>query len=164
MNSKILTSIPLTLYAGEHESESGSTEYGGIVYLVERPVGKLKKDLSAKTKIIKAHSFGRPEDFKWIGCSIAESLNNDSELRNLLYGRLASKQEGKIKIYPGNPKVDRYGRIRAGRGNAFTVEIHVAKAEKCRAVTNQLSSVFPSEEDFQVYDRIAKHIKEYKPS
>ncbi len=108
-------------------------------YLVEATVEGSEDKLEAKGTAVKRKEFIRRRvvDFKWEGKELAQALNNDVELKRLL---VSPHRSPTLKIEPNR------------RGYPY---VRIAQ-------TNwhyRVRSAFPSYRDFEIYDRIGKHIR-----
>lgn len=120
-------------------------------YVVQAKVKGLESKLKAKVKPIKEGFLSREVvDFNWEGRELAQLLNADSTLRNMLL-REGLNQLPNMEVRPHEkhqciritkqPKIREY--TKAGFGSIQTV----GRKE------------FPTREDFEIYDRIAQHIR-----
>ena len=116
-----------------------------LVILDKSPARKAKKEVKANYKAIKQNKKlglfgGKVTDIKWVGNRIADSLNQDMELRT----KLVTAKEGfeHIKIKP------------AGK-SAVDIEIVLPPTSVGLAELGNMTRHFSS------YDRIAKHVREY---
>lgn len=125
----------------DHHSQTHSNPRGGSHttyfydshYYVYGSVEGLEGKLKAEAKPVKKGFFNREiVDYKWGGEELAQRLNADSELKSML--------------------------LREGLG-----EIRIDHIQKLPSVgihgENTKEKVFPRKEAFEVYDRIAQHIR-----
>lgn len=136
-----------------HMDAEGDVQYLEYLYhyVVQAKVKGLESKLKAEVKSIKKGFLSREVvDFKWEGRELAQLLNADSTLRNMLL-REGLNQLPKIEIRPHEkhqciritkqPKTREY--TKAGSGSIQTL----GRKE------------FPTREAFEIYDRIAQHIR-----
>ena len=133
-------------------------DYGhGFVYIVERDIGDAEDDFKAKTKIIRKGLFRKPVDFRWIGGPIADTLNQDIELKKSLYdevGLTRPKEFDEVK----KRSFWRFGDIQIKPGEDI-VKIYAPEIW-WTAGSNPPVSTFPSLHGIRAYDKIAKYIRE----
>ena len=105
-------------------------------YVVQAKVNGLEDRLKAKLEVVRK-GFLRREvvDFKWRGRELAQVLNGDANLRDTRYGSLEIKPDKKHQ----------------------RVRIREISAIRLYYATPELA--FPTIEAFEVYDRIAQHIR-----
>jgi hypothetical protein len=136
----------------------GDLDLGRLVYLyhfiVRTDVEGLERALRADIKLITKGLFSRKAaDFKWEGQELAQRLNFDSQLRNML--------------------------LKNGSDQLPIIEVRADRANKCVRITRTppipkwtygptgreaaslltVGREFPTRGEFEVYDRIAHHIR-----
>jgi hypothetical protein len=129
-------------------SSEGTSELSRIFYrykyAVKAKVGNLEDELKAEVKPIKK-GFPTSEivDYNWEGGELAQLLNADSELKNMLLGLGAPH----LMVIPN--KKDQYvGITPIVSSTAFLIhDMTVGR------------KAFPTREAFEAYDRIAQHIR-----
>jgi hypothetical protein len=126
----------------------GTSEAGRIFYrykyAVKAKVGNLEDELKAEVKPIKK-GFPTSEivDYNWEGGELAQLLNADSELKNMLLGLGAPH----LTVIPN--KKDQYVGITPIVSSTAIVIYDMTVGRKA----------FPTREAFEAYDRIAQHIR-----
>jgi hypothetical protein len=136
----------------------GDLDLGRLAYLyhfiVRADVEGLERAFKADVKLITKGLLNRKAtDFKWEGRELAQRLNLDSQLRNML--------------------------LKNGLDNLPVIEVRVDKANKCVRITRTppipkwtygptgreaasrltVGREFPTREEFEIYDRIAHHTR-----
>lgn len=114
-------------------------------YVVEARVGNLEDKVKAEVNPIKK-GFPTSEivDYNWEGGELAQLLNADSELKNMLLGLGAPH----IMVFPN--KKDQYvGITPIVSSTAIAIPPEMTAGRKA----------FPTREAFEAYDRIAEHIR-----
>jgi hypothetical protein len=119
-------------------------------YAVKANVGDLKDELKAKAKQIKKGFLSREIiDYKWEGGELAQLLNADSELKNMLLGFGSPN----LMVIPN--KKDQYVGI-TPIVSSTTIVISGIPVKYDMTVGRK---AFPTREAFEAYDRIAQHIR-----
>lgn len=115
-------------------------------YVVKAKVGNLEDKLKTEVNPIKKGSpTNEVVDYNWEGGELAQLLNADSELKNMLFG-LGGPH---LMVFPN--KKDQYVGITpivSSTFIAFPPEMTVGR------------KAFPTREAFEAYDRIAQHVRE----
>ena len=134
-------------------------DYGhGFVYIVERDIGDAQDDFKAETKIFwKGRIFKKPIDFRWVGGQIADTLNQDIELKKSLYDEVGVTIPQKFD----NVKKRSFWKV----GNIqIKPEEDIVKIYAPEiwwiAGSNPPVSTFPTLGVIRTYDKIAKYIRE----
>jgi hypothetical protein len=131
------------------EIGQGSTRYD-YHYVVRAKVAGLESKLQAEFKPIEKRKglFGKEVvGFKWEGGELAQRLNSDSDLKNMLL------KEGVHRLLIKPEKEHQCVRITPPTGQetfSFDFGLHPAILGR---------KAFPTREVFEVYDKIAEHIR-----
>lgn len=146
-------------HTGGPDGPSDEIDLGRLVYLyhfiVRADVEGLERALKADIKLITKGLLSRKAtDFKWEGRELAQRLNLDSQLKNML--------------------------LKNGLNQLPIVEVRADKANKCVRITRTppipkwtvgpsnreeaaalltVGREFPTREEIEIYDRIAHHIR-----
>jgi hypothetical protein len=106
-------------------------------FIVRKDLAEADKGFVAETKLTTKGFFGSKKliDVEWVGESIAEMLNNDSDLTKMILKQ--SIKDAQIRIDPTKSGVRIYGKWK--NSNEFGI----------------------SKELFAIYDKIAFHIKNH---
>ena len=104
-------------------------------FIVRGSVGNNDVDFVAETKLTTKGHFGSKKlvGIEWVGGKIAQELNNDSDLTNMILKQ--SVKDAHIRVDPTRTGVRIYGKLRS------SFELGISK------------------ELFAIYDRVASHIK-----
>lgn len=130
--------------------EPGQVEYT-YHYIVRPSVSGREKQVEAEIQLVKK-GFLRREvvDFRWKGGDLAQQLNADDDLRKML--------------------------LREGLSQLSIIEIYADTQNHCTRITLQpqgqqrvgniltIGRAFPPREAFDIYDRIADHIRRFTAS
>jgi hypothetical protein len=140
---------------GGSGASSGGGTGGHLVYrynyVVKANVGNLENKLKAEAKQIKKGFLNREIiDYEWEGGELAQLLNADSELKNMLL-ELGSPH---LMVIP-NEK-DQYVEITTAVSPITTIVIGGIPVKYELTVGRK---AFPTREAFEAYDRIAQHIR-----
>jgi hypothetical protein len=134
----------------------GSASGGGPLltyrynYVVKANVGNLKDKLKAEAKPIKTGLLNREIiEYKWEGGELAQLLNADSELKNMLLGLGAPH----LRVIPN--KKDQYVEITPTVSSTTIVISGIPVKEDIIVGRKE----FPTREAFEAYDRIAQNIR-----
>ena len=132
------------------EIGQGSTQYD-YHYVVRAKVAGLESKLKAEFKPIEKRKglFGKEVvGFQWEGGYLAQLLNDDSDLKNMLL------KEGLHRLFIKPEKEHQCVRITPPTGPVaaydFDFDLHPSILGR---------KAFPTREAFEVYDRIAQHIR-----
>jgi len=154
---KAMTEEPSHTGGPDGPSEEG--DLGRLVYLyhfiVRVDVEGLERTLKAEIKpIIKGFLSRQTIDFKWEGRELAQRLNLDSQLKNMLL------KNGLKKLPIIEVRADKTNKcVRITRTPPipkWTVGPH-SREEAVALLT--VGREFPTREEFETYDRIAHHIR-----
>jgi hypothetical protein len=132
----------------------GSARAGHVVYkynyVVKTKVGNLESKLKAEAKQIRKGLLDREIiDYNWEGGELAQLLNADSELKNMLLGFGSPN----LMVIPN--KKDQYVEI-TPIVSSTTIVIGGIPVKYDMTVGRK---AFPTREAFEAYDRIAQHIR-----
>ncbi len=122
-------------------------------YVVFGMGSELASRLKAKSKEVKEHRLrGKVRSVRWVGGPVVQSLNSDVDLLQL------QVQEGQTSIEVKPDKINHWVRIvipAPGRGK------WVARVTPVPGFPGVISEQLPSRATFNLYNRIAEHIRNY---
>jgi hypothetical protein len=119
-------------------------------YILKANVGKLEDKLKAEAERITKGLLGREIiDYMWLGGELAQLLNADTELKNMLLGfgspKLMVHPNKKLQYVEITPIVSSTNIVIGG----IPIKYNLTVGRKA----------FPTREAFEAYDRIAQHIR-----
>jgi len=127
-------------------------------YLVRANVEALEDKLKAKLKPIKKGFLSKEVvDFKWEGGELAQMLNADSDLKNkMLKEWLNPLVRPIVEIKPHKKHRCVWIMQTTERPVSLGPSLLMSGAQGLREIGRK---TFPTREDFEIYDRIAQHIR-----
>ena len=142
-------------------------------YVVQANTEGLEKKLDAEVKPVKKSFLSREViDFRWQGGELTQRLNGDNELKNMiLRGGLNQLPDLEVKPYrktPWSGRINKDVRITKRPKTSSVRKAHEA-LEKTASFKqfflnryffgHRVGVEFPTQETFEIYERISKHIR-----
>jgi len=132
-----------------HVSEEGAYTfvYYRCNYVVLAKVEPFKKKLKAHTKLVRESYFFRPVDFKWKGKELAQTLNDDGDIKNALYTPIVG--------FRGHSRDQPFVEVKPYRKH----QCIMIRPNFKYAPDNSPAVAYPTIETFETFDRIGYHIR-----
>jgi len=132
---------------------SGGGEYGPASYSFyygicrnAKGIERMKARMKNETKGLLGREI---VDFKWVGGELANKLNGDEVLKELLLQQLRTDVRERVEIFP-----DKKARV-----IWITTSKYVSLFPKSVTPFSIPEDIMPSESSFRVYNTIAKHVR-----